>query len=778
MSISSRQVTKETSRIVEERMKEGYIPTVDYLTAQMGKWYAQNTPGFPTFKNRKMLYRKLFSVDGYNQNLQEIYNDLNNLYEELISQFTTVLTDFDYYETERRRILHQINTLNAQLTDLIFVSADTEGYVYSVHDDFIDRSKVDLDNTTCEINTDSGVCTLRESRSGITKLDMSHYFDVVNYPILAEKKYATNIVSNTIFPMTKFGYVFSDQTASWMQNIVTNTPGELQVGFIVDISPNDTTGELITRIEVTGQSPKMMTIEPLYSVDNINFVSLPIGYGERAKTIFDNRTAVWNFQELRARYIKFLITKSVEDEQVSVNGVPGYRYVIGFKHIELLKMGYNTSSVLYSSAFTVTDPAGEAMTIDKAALVVESDVQPGTSIDYFMSLGSDTTDDPTLYNWATVSATNDPNPKEQQVVDFKHIAFFNNIPEIAWDTALYDSPIESYYGIDFYKIYEFPYEPIKDSVSLYRGRNNWQVTPRYEVKRVAKFGEPQPFGAGDVITLDYPDLTKVVEGDGLIRGSVKVKSKPGEDGFLYNTPGDFTVNYSSKVVTKVKGGTISFDSGAPANVVYVDYQYDNEIALPSVYTTHIYVINQQGIDINHIPFNQAEMEAGQYTTITTSQGETDISSANRVHVSPGWHVVSTTAEPESLNDRFYSVNDNNYLQDLVYQQFAYAEKIQEVSWFELKYSTLKTDHSRYCIVDYDGDGIKEIVVNYRPQTSKWSVVTDDMLCSSGPEVYVLAYKFITTPTNRIYFKAEFNRDVKSPPTATATLKSYTIKLGY
>ena len=778
MSISSRQVTKATNKIIEDRMKEGYIPTIDYILAKLGDFYAKYSAGFPFFKDRQQPYRKVFNVDNYNSNLEEIYEDLNNLYEELVDQFTIVLKDFDYFDTERRKVMSKIKDLDSQLTDLVLVAADTEGYVYSVHDSFDDRSKVDLRYSSCEINTDAGIATLRESRSGIAKIDMSHYFAVVNFPILAESKFAQNIISNTLFPLSKFGYSFSDVSASWMQNIVTSVAGELQVSFIVNISPNDTNGQMVTRIEVKGQSSKEMSVQPLYSLDNINFVSLPIGYGDRVKPVRDDKVTVWNFDELRIKYVKFLVYKALEDEQISYNDSPAYRYIIGFKHIEFFKMGYDKTSTLYSTGYTIEDPAGEALTIDKASLVVDQDLQAGTSVDYSLSLGSEVTDDPTQYNWALVSPTNVPNPQEQQVVDFKHVAFFNNIPEILWDASAFGTPVERFQGIDFYKIYAFASEPIKNSITLFRGKDNWIVQPTYDVKRIAIFDEKHTFGAVDTTTLTYPDFTPVV-GDGLIRGSVKVKSEPGQNPAYYAaTPGDFSVNYSTKVVTKTLTGVISPDTASPHNTVFIDYQYDNEVVKPTIYTTYVYILNQDGVVINHIPFNQAELDAGQFTRVQTGDVDLDVSTSSVIKLSPGWHRVTTTAEPESPNDRFYSANGNLYLYQLVYQQFAYVDKLQEISWFDLKYNTRKSDHSKYALIDYEGDGNKKIIVNYRPQTSKWSSSVDDLLCAHGAETYVLSYKFITTATNKIYLKAVFSRNEDASATATSTLRSYTVKLGY
>ena len=778
MSIASRQVKKELNKIIQERLEGGYVPSVEYIIDKLSTFYQRVSVGFPSFILRKQPYRKIWDPEIYNKNLSEIHDDLNNLYEELVDQFTVVLENFDYYDTERKRLMYEIKALEGSLNDLLLVAADTEGYMYSVHDDFIDRDNIDLAYTTCEINTDAGIVSLRESRQGIQKVDMSHYFDTVNFPILAEEKYAENIISNKLLAGSKFGYAFSDILTAWSQNIVSKVSGELEVSFIVELDPDDTVGTYISRIEMLGHSTGALLVDPLWSVDNINFKTLPMGTGERKKDVTDSKKTVWNFSEIRVRYIKFLIKKNQEDETVGTSDEPLYRYIYGFKHIEIFKMAYDKTSVFYSTAYTVTDPTGEALTIDKASITADHDVQPGTSIEYYLSLGIGGITDPSQFNWVAMSPTNYPDPKEQQVADFRHVAFFSSVPEIQWSESLYGTPLESYNEIGFYKVYEFPYEPVRDSVTLYRGKDNWQVTPRYEVKRVSIYNEEHAFGTGDSVTLTYPDFTPV-EGDGLIRGSIVVKSEPGENpGYVYVNPSDYGINYSTKVITKTTGSTISNDSSAPSNTVYVDYEYDKEVSEPTLYTTYIYILNTDGLDINIVPFNSAEREAGQYLYMTTEDGTMDLSAETFFHIPAGWHKVTTTAEPQSSSDRFYDVNDNKYLYEKVYKQYAYADKLQEISWFELKYNTLKTDHSKYCIVDYDGDDNKEIIVNYKPQTDGWASSSDDLLCPGGAETYVLSYKYISTATSNIYFKAVFSREEGTSPLATPTLRGYTIKLGY
>ena len=778
MSLASRQIKKELNRITEEKLKSGTVSTVDYVVSELNKFYKIVTTGSPSFRARRQAYRKIWNVENYNSNIKEVYDDLNNLYEEIVQQFTTVLTNFDYNDTERRRLVHKMSEVGGNIDDLLLLAKDTQGYLYSVHDTFIDRSKIDLKYTNSEINTDAEAIMLRESRKGIRKIDLSHYYNIERYPILAEKGYADKIVSNKLFPGSKFGYAFYDINTAWSQKIITNSPGKLQISFIVEINPKINDETRISRIEMFGHLPKPAKVEPLYSVDNINFKALPLGTGTKEKIVSDKAVTIWNIPEIGVQFLKFIITMDAEDKSVGGAETPQYMYNIGFKDISIFEMAYSPESFLYSKAFEVTDPTGESLTIDKVTLLATQDTPNMTEIEHFVSLG-DTSDNPENFNWAAISPLNQPNPSEPQLIDFRHIAFLNSLPLLQWDEVSYGTSIETKNGIDFYELYEFPYEPVRDTITIYRGVSNWQVKPNYLIERKAIYDESHTLDSGnsgdEYITLSFPNFSPV-EGDGLIRGSVKVKSTGGSDpDVIYTTPNDYTVDYVNKRIYRTKDSTIRSDGAT----IYMDYQYDDEDVEPTVYTTYIYILNPDGIDVNITPFNSAQIEAGQFLRINMADGDVDISAETSYHISPGWHKVNTTAEPQSASDRFYSANGDKYLKNLVYKMYAYGETLQEVSWFSLKNNIKKLDHTKYAIVDYDGDGKKEVIVNYKPQIAKWASSQDDMLNpDSEAETYELTYKYIATQTNTIYYKARLSRLAAGTAELTPTLFDYTLRIGY
>jgi hypothetical protein len=778
MSIASRQVVGEVNRIIEERMKDGYVPSINYIASRLAMFYKNVTIGSPSFKMRQQLYRKIWDVNTYNDNLSELYNDLNILYEEMVSQFSIVLRNFDYFETERARMFHEIQELTGEVSNLLLLSNNTDGYLYSAYDDFNDNSKIDLEYSDCEINTSLGCCTIKESSQGVSKVNMSRYYETVNFPILAEEEYADSVISNTLSEGTKFGNAFSGVSGTWQQNIVSSIQGPIVVSFIIDITDDSGDAIPITRIEMKGESPNTMQVLPLWSVDNVNFTDLPMGYSINLKDVANGRYTVWNFTETNVKYIKFMITKEGYDNEIDNDGATAYQYLVGFKDIGLYKMGYSDSSTLFSECYSIEDIVGDSLTVDKAAIETEQDVPANTSIDYYLSLGVSGETNPENFTWTRVSPTNEVSPLYQQIVDFSQVATYSDIPDIQWNSSLYSTPLETYNGISFYKVYAFTSEPVKDSVSLYRGKNDWQVDQEYDVTRSYVYNEEHTFGSNTSILLTYP-TGSAIKGKGLIKGSIVVKSEPGTSpGYTYVNESDYTVNYTTHVITKTSGSTISSEPGASTNTVYVDYQYDLETALPLRYTTSVYILNEAGVDINLVPWSASSIDSGQFTWIETGGTTEDVSALTSFHMKTGWHKITTTAKPYTAVDRFFSVNSGKYLYQLVDKQYAFADELQEVSWFQLKYNTLVSDHTKYAVYDRDGSGYKEIIVNYKPQVSPWSSVSQELLCYSYPETYVLSYKYLVSVTNNIYLKAVLSRAEGSDSTITPTLYSYTIKLGY
>ena len=49
---------------------------------------------------------------------------------------------------------------------------------------------------------------------------------------------------------------------------------------------------------------------------------------------------------------------------------------------------------------------------------------------------------------------------------------------------------------------------------------------------------------------------------------------------------------------------------------------------------------------------------------------------------------------------------------------------------------------------------------------------------STAETYELTYKYIATTNDTLYYMARFTREDASPPDLTATLKEYTLRIGY
>lgn len=829
--ISERQIKKFLNKFFQQELKKGVIPSVKEVILYLSDLLKAVVFGKPTIQLRQQKYRQIWDVDNYNKTISEFHFDLNIAYEEIIHQIDRELRNFDFNETERNRLNYLLNTTHDEVKNLLFTVENPAGYSYTVGDTFNDTQNVDLATTTTDVNIDAGVVTLRESRQGNVKTNLSHLFELENYPFIIKEEYDAKIVSNQLAVGSKFGYAFSDLTNAWKQQIVTSESGKLVGWFTIEINPEIDVETRISKIEMVGHSPKLTAVTPLYSVDNINYVDLPIH--QPTRYIRDDRKTVWIFPEMGVQWLKFEFIKEEEDDVLGDAEETHYLYEFGIKNISLYNTGFAQKGSLFSTIFTVSDLGDNALTISKVGLDVDEEVPTGTTISYYVGLPVGDTDN--IQNWHQISPRHRIGEDIPHSLDFKTVLSSNNYPLITmgdWGDLPYIAD-ESYNDINFFNIYNFKHDVVKDSVVLWRGRDNWQVKTSFDVVRQHEHDESKTFPVGDtgdekvnLLKLRKPDwaastnyvLGALIEptirngyiykcttagtsgsdepttwpttigntvGDGtvvwtcdqrvdstLVRGSVRVKNQIGNNPTLfYNSPADFTVDYLNGKVIRSKESNIP-DTGE----VFIDYQYDVPQPKLTEYTCFVLINNPDGVTIKITPFTPAQIEAGHFLRTIQGGRLIDLSSRSEHHFPPGRFEITTTAQPKSADDRFFTANQK-HLENLVTRLHAFGEKMENVSWFELKFNTLKSNHKRFAIEDVIVGGFKELITNFRPQATDWSPGTGRTLLFGG-EKFEISFKFMTDVRTKIGFRAELNRADNVTPSVSPLISSYNILIGY
>ena len=223
MSIRQRQLTRVIEEIIDKEIRSGIYPEPPTIMHRLNEWLKDHVPGLPTLKLRPWGYRQTSSSEDFNKCMEEIHTDLHDIYAETHEQVERVLVNFDYADTERRKLFHQLAKLEDKIEELLLRTSNTAGYLMSYIDSFNDFSKVNMLATDAQVDLSASRVLLRELDGSIQKVNLRSatlsFNSELESKLLQRPQNAVDETLNT----------------AWVERIVTNSShaepviGELMV---------------------------------------------------------------------------------------------------------------------------------------------------------------------------------------------------------------------------------------------------------------------------------------------------------------------------------------------------------------------------------------------------------------------------------------------------------------------------------------------------------------------------------------------------------------------
>lgn len=439
MSIEKRQSDRMTNQIIKEIIQGGTSPEYETITYKLYKWQKKHTPGTPSLKPRLVEPHSTSISENYNLCLQEIIQDLSDIFEETKEQSNRLLINFDYSETERQRLLHEISKISSRIDNFLLISKDTDGYVEAFADTFDSFEHIDTVATTANVNLGEKQVTLGLLDNDLEKIDLS------SSPSSVSCSDQSAVVRN----IESIKNCFDDNiNSSWRCDAITKESKKLTLNLdiLISITPIP-----INEISFSSHSPKPTLITIYWSNDGNNWKALS---NQQTKNVVSSAT--WNFGEIEASYIRFALSKDIHDEYINSE----YVYHFGCKNISILRVGFVEESTLVSKEFhTKRDQ------ISRVSIDVEHEIPTGTSIEYFISpVGDD--GELEYQSISPISSEEELHPKE---IDLSVLQM--HAPEIITPITNDNYTLR---GITFYNIYATSHKPIKGTENLYIGIRQWK----------------------------------------------------------------------------------------------------------------------------------------------------------------------------------------------------------------------------------------------------------------------------------------------------------------
>lgn len=375
-------------RIVRYYLVHGRYPTLQTITYHFSQWLREHVPGAPSFTPLHVLRKSKSDADSYNENVRLIHDDISDAYQATIEQTTKVMSDFQFADTERSKIYHDLMAIAKKIDQLLLVNS-AGGEV--LMEQFTDMSRVDKTRSSVFVDVINQAITLSENKRDTEKILLVGSQAKFN-PLTPNVKSAALESTNNAFD--------DDINSAWWQVLKTSGPGTVRGELVVKLA----TDTELTEIEYVAHHGKPVLIQVETSTDGTTFSPLP-GKNNQ-KTVVDSD--VWSFPKMTVRAIKFVYEKKEHDD----NSAGVYNYYFGAKNISAYCKSYLGSGTLITNPFVF-----ETQNLNMVSLKASHDIPYNTSIDYAVALMQDRQDFSELV-WYPISSQDDSAPKYAKVVEF------------------------------------------------------------------------------------------------------------------------------------------------------------------------------------------------------------------------------------------------------------------------------------------------------------------------------------------------------------------------
>jgi hypothetical protein len=391
MGIRQNQISRVIEKIVRYYLLHGKYPTLQTITYHFSQWLRENTPGSPSFSPLKFLRKEKSDASRYNDNIKMIYQDITDAYDATIEQTIKVMNDFNFAETERKKLLHDLAMVSKKIDELLLISGNPSSLMDVKIETFHDMSMVNKEISTVFVDLDHQQVTLKENQRESNKVLLQGSRTQFNVLTPNLKAAALESIENA----------FDDNiNTAWWHVVKTSGPGTVRAELIIWF-PQE---EEINQVEYVAHHGKPVIMQIEYSVDGSTFTPLP---GENNKKTVTT-SEVWNFSKLSVKGIKFVYEKKEHDD----NSEGVYNYYFGAKNITVNKKSYLADGVLYTNPFVFSED-----NINMVSLLANHEIPYNTSIDYYVAqIGENQSIDDVI--WYPISSIEDTQPKYSKVVEF------------------------------------------------------------------------------------------------------------------------------------------------------------------------------------------------------------------------------------------------------------------------------------------------------------------------------------------------------------------------
>lgn len=423
MAIADAYRQKILEDILKEFLFSGQVPTPEQLEADLAEFLEEHpdlTKPVVADLNNTVERFENSSASKFNNTFKTLREDMCVLTTEIINQIQDSMTSFDRWKIEIEFLSNKLRDLNTRIDGLLLLEQETAGFFDFIEDNLIDFSKIDLVNTTAEVDVQNHVVSLaRGDVLSATRLDKVNLNGLKNTDILFTVLTRDFLVSVTPAPGSELRNAFQDEQKIFQNRLLMKSPRlpvSVELKAHLGEEPQDIS-KIIVDLHAANNNSNI-TITAQYSNDNYNWFNVPTN--NHTQTV--DKSAYFIFPSIQARYIKFIMTKNGPDD------VDGNRYVyeFGVKLVSLFNHSFDTEQggTFQSNELEILDEDKNVRNFNRVSLEACEIVPEDTNIEYFISAFNQESQEFT--DLIRLDPINRANPSFATVIDLGGLGIIDN----------------------------------------------------------------------------------------------------------------------------------------------------------------------------------------------------------------------------------------------------------------------------------------------------------------------------------------------------------------
>ena len=318
-----------------------------------------------------------------NTTLSTLRQDIRVLYKNLIELTKVSIGAYERWGLESKLLEKQLIDMEDRIRNLLLMTQDTEGYHSILIDNFTDLSKTDTDFTTAKVDIAANNVGLGPSEDTFERVFLNDLD--LSVDVFFKLRTTAGFLSRQDQIGSDLTDIFSQQSKTWWTNINMSKSGPVTCELTVRLDPKEdiSLNKIVIELHDSVESSPI-TITPLYSIDNVTFIQLP----SNTFTLETKSIANFEFEEIQAQYIKFILNKRGPDQSSSKDS---FSYQFGFKSIAFYSHSFDSDTTQYfvSIPLSVLDHNGDVRNFEKVTLETCEKLETDTNILYYMTFSND-----------------------------------------------------------------------------------------------------------------------------------------------------------------------------------------------------------------------------------------------------------------------------------------------------------------------------------------------------------------------------------------------------